>query len=410
MPIVLQNSTVTGNTAIGQDSNLLNFTKVMLKTNPATDSDADDYFAFQTSEGDAGDASADKSGRQADSFLVTFDRPVDPSEPGFDTQGRLLIGTDGGIWSGQSDDLLIGGRTTFDFDTLADFSIEQPVDRADDAPTEEISFAFGDLKVGYLGNSTSSADSGHAGGGGHGAGKAVFSDMSFSASVMNQDAPVSFDAYSPTFLGGIDVPASANPDGSVRTIPPATDAAGVTEYESGLVYSGESGGMGASPTGHYTQMVWANSDASASLGRQAMLKMFTADYVGDGESFADAGAADAAAAGGFGTWGLDRIDQRPPAPDDGGARLGDADTFDFPAYDASFRGGVSVAVGDVDGAGVGTSAATLGDGSVRVVFRSGTDEPAWSHGGDDLLIGGTTAFDGAPGNLQIAALTGFDFL
>ena len=223
---------------------------------------------------------------------------------------------------------------------------------------------------------------------------------------------VKVTSYSIGGAGGDIVPIAceANSDGSVRTIPPATDAAGVTEYESGLVYSGESGSMGASPTGHYTQMVWANSDASASLGRQAMLKMFTADYVGGGESFADAGAADAASAGGFGTWGLDRIDQRSRAPDDGSARLGVADTFDFFAYDASFRGGVSVAVGDVDGAGVGTSAATLGDGSVRVVFRSGTDEPAWSHGGDDLLIGGTTAFDGAPGNLQIAAFTGFDLL
>lgn len=218
---------------------------------------------------------------------------------------------------------------------------------------------------------------------------------------------VKVTSYSIAGAGGDIVPIATS-DGSVRTIPPATDAAGVTEHESGLVYSGESGGMGASPTGHYTQMVWADSDASAPLDRQTMLKMFAADYAGGGESFADAGAVDAAAAGGFGTWGLDRIDQRPPAPDDGGAPLGD--TFDFFAYDASFRGGVSVAVGDVDGAGGGTSAATLGDGSVRVVFRSGTDEPAWSHGGDDLLIGGTTAFDGAPGNLQIAAFTGFDLL
>jgi len=187
---------------------------------------------------------------------------------------------------------------------------------------------------------------------------------------------VKVTSYSIGGAGGDIVPIAceANSDGSVRTIPPATDAAGVTEYESGMVYSGESRGMGASPTGHYTQMVWDDSDASAPLSRQTMLKMFAADYAG------------------------------------GGARLGDADTFDFFAYDASFRGGVSVAVGDVDGAGVGTSAATLGDGSVRVVFRSGTDEPAWSHGGDDLLIGGTTAFDGAPGNLQIAAFTGFDLL
>ena len=54
-------------------------------------------------------------------------------------------------------------------------------DRADDAPMEEISFAFGDLKVDYLGNSTGSADSGHAGGGGHGAGKASFSNATRTA-------------------------------------------------------------------------------------------------------------------------------------------------------------------------------------------------------------------------------------
>ena len=35
----------------------------------------------------------------------------------FDAQGRLLIGTDGGIWSGGGEDLLIGGRTTYEFDS-----------------------------------------------------------------------------------------------------------------------------------------------------------------------------------------------------------------------------------------------------------------------------------------------------
>ena len=74
MPVVLQNSTVTGNTATGQDSSLLNFTKVMLKTDSARRSDADDDLVSQTSERDAGDASG-SSGRQLDSFVVTFDRP-----------------------------------------------------------------------------------------------------------------------------------------------------------------------------------------------------------------------------------------------------------------------------------------------------------------------------------------------
>ena len=34
----------------------------------------------------------------------------------FDAQGRLLIGTEGGIWNGGDEDLLIGGQTTFDVD------------------------------------------------------------------------------------------------------------------------------------------------------------------------------------------------------------------------------------------------------------------------------------------------------
>lgn len=116
MPLVLRNSTVTGNTAVGEDSSLLNFTKVMLRTDPLGNSDVDDYSVSQTSDRDA---SADTSGRQLDGFVVTFDRPVDPSTLEFDVQGRLLIGTDGGIWRGGGDDLLIGGLADDTIDASA---------------------------------------------------------------------------------------------------------------------------------------------------------------------------------------------------------------------------------------------------------------------------------------------------
>lgn len=54
------------------------------------------------------------SGRQLDAFVITFDRPVEQAAPAFEAQGRLLIGTDDGIWSGGDDDLLIGGQTTWE--------------------------------------------------------------------------------------------------------------------------------------------------------------------------------------------------------------------------------------------------------------------------------------------------------
>jgi prepilin-type processing-associated H-X9-DG protein len=81
------------------------------------------------------DASGDTSVRQLDGFVVTFDRPVDPATPvddpagiddliidaviseaataqtGFDAQGRLLVGTDGGIWRGFDADGKDGNAT-----------------------------------------------------------------------------------------------------------------------------------------------------------------------------------------------------------------------------------------------------------------------------------------------------------
>ena len=42
MPVVLQNSTLAGNTAIGQESSFMNFTKVMLRTDTAPHGGAGD--------------------------------------------------------------------------------------------------------------------------------------------------------------------------------------------------------------------------------------------------------------------------------------------------------------------------------------------------------------------------------
>ena len=70
MPIVLQNSTLSGNTATAEDkANLLSFTKVMLKTDQDPGSDS---FVFEDSP----------SGELA-----------------FEPQGRLLLGSEQGVFS-----------------------------------------------------------------------------------------------------------------------------------------------------------------------------------------------------------------------------------------------------------------------------------------------------------------------
>jgi hypothetical protein len=276
MPVVLQDSTVTGNTATGQDSNLLNFTKVMLKTDSARRGDADDDLVSQTSERDAGDASGG-SGRQLDSFVVTFDRPVDPSGGEFDTQGRLLIGTDGGIWSGAGDDLLIAGRTTFDF-------------------RGGITVAVGDMEASSIA-----------------AGTPLASVTDLIIDPFNPDRSAVHDVSLTGHSDGADnwemvvkvlnAETGSPGDGSVRPIPPAVQQ---PEHESGLVWSGESGGMNGDPAAEsYGQQnklqelraravadidqpsgpedrFVVDSDAGTVSARQAMLKMFSADYAGTG--------------------------------------------------------------------------------------------------------------------------------
>ena len=64
------------------------------------------------------DGSVRTSGPQV-SLVLTFqgDRIEPSGSSEIDAQGRLLVGTDGGIWRGAGEALLIGGRTTLDFDS-----------------------------------------------------------------------------------------------------------------------------------------------------------------------------------------------------------------------------------------------------------------------------------------------------
>jgi hypothetical protein len=205
-----------------------------------------------------------------------------------------------------------------------------PAEPADDAPEEAVSLNYAKLEVDYFG-STSSTDSS---GGGGGAGKVVVMDISVTASVPKSTQDASFNDHHTGALRNVSGAPSADDsggmlaglgDGSVRTIPPATDH-GVTEYESGLVYSGESGGMNEAQTGHFTQMVWAET-------RDATVQT-TNLY----------------------SWGLDRIDQRD-------------DAAGFFAYDAAFLGGVNVANASDDGytGGIFVAAGDL-DGARPQVF------------------------------------------
>jgi prepilin-type processing-associated H-X9-DG protein len=155
MPLVLQNATLSGNQAAGEqatgeDPNLLNFTKVMLGTDHDTSSangddavDAADLAVWRSSYGSATDSAASSLGRAEIYFVEVADgapgahssgvnavlldgsvRTVSLQDSGvsffafeagfrggvdvptsaeadtqFDMQGRLLLGTEGGIWS-----------------------------------------------------------------------------------------------------------------------------------------------------------------------------------------------------------------------------------------------------------------------------------------------------------------------
>lgn len=111
-------------------------------------------------------------------------------------------------------------------------------------------------------------------------------------------------------------------DGSVRGVSPATDAHAVTESESGLVYSGESGGLNEAHTAPIGVMTWDNVDNQPAVQPNAY------------------------------SWGLDRIDQRSDAAGPffaydagflGGVNVGAS------AGDPGFGGGIFVAAGDLDG-------------------------------------------------------------
>ena len=88
-------------------ANLLSFTKVMLRQDTApygSDIDVDDLLVNAViTEG-----SEDTSGRQLDSFIIEFDRPVDPAVP-MGEDWTLIVVTDHGQGSGGGRDLFIGG-------------------------------------------------------------------------------------------------------------------------------------------------------------------------------------------------------------------------------------------------------------------------------------------------------------
>ena len=135
-------------------------------------------------------------------------------------------------------------------------------------------------------------------------------------------------------------------DGSVRSIPPAVQQ---PEHESGLVWSGELGGINGDPDGGWPVMLWdnvKNAKPSASGGDESASQTgtvgghFTQIMCADTHSSIDQVNPP--------SWGLDRIDQR----------AADAGTGKVSVHD------ISISKQCDDAGGVN---ALLGDGSVRHV-------------------------------------------
>ncbi len=311
----------------------------------------------QTSERDAGGASGGTSGRQLDRFVVTFDRPVDPSGPEFDAQGRLLIGTDGGRWSGGDDDLLIGGRTAFDFRGGITVAGDMEASRiAAGTPLASVT----DLIIDPF-NPHSSA----------------VHDI---AIARQSDGGDNWEMV----VKVLDAEAGSPGDGSVRAIPPAVQQ---SEYESGLVWSGESGGMNGDPDG--AVMPWDNvknakPSAGASGGDESASQ--TTGTVGGGH-FTQIMWADTHSSIGHvnpPSWGLDRIDQR----------AADAATGKVSVHD------ISISKQCDDAGGVN---ALLGDGSVRHVNDAAA--PFFAYGDDfSVFVAASEALPG--GRLYLATEVG----
>lgn len=154
------------------------------------------------------------------------------------------------------------------------------------------------------------------------------------------------------------------------------DTAQVTERESGLIYSGESGGMneaGSDPAGPFS-FGWGAETSAAEASGPMKESMETMKKAWKDASSTPEGAGHAAGA----NWAFG----------DGSVR--DA-AGPFVAYGNGFIGGVFVGASDAVPNGRLYLATDVG------VFEQG--------GGDDLLIGGLTGFEPLPGQF-----TGFDLV
>ena len=249
-----------------------------------------------------------------------------------------------GYQSGGTDGGGNGTPTTGELE-LAD-SIEKPAASGDDAPTESVSFNFGQVKVDYFAGTAKSGMEGGAGrdllvGGlgsdnaGHDAGEPVFTDID----VTMQDAPASFFAFDASFRGGVDVPSASQGSGYAGQVDIAS-----------FSWSAETSAAEAEAAESMGAMKKAWKDASAS------------DHSG-GVSIA-VGDIDGSSSAPGGSGGIDVMI----------AEIGERDSFAFADS---------------------TSVSSLDGQTVRMFFRSGTDHISGG-GGDDLLIGGETALDTLP--------------
>lgn len=156
----------------------------------------------------------------------------------------------------------------------------------------------------------------------------VDGDVSAAHSEANVELTVKVLDAGGTFYG-----AMTGVDLAVRVVD--TETGHVTERESGLVYSGESGGLNESSTdvgGHYTQIMWDDTSGPMKESMETMKKAWKdASSTPEGKTTSDGDTAQGGD-GGFGTpysdltmpnearteatqntysWGLDRIDMSP---------------------------------------------------------------------------------------------------
>jgi hypothetical protein len=195
---------------------------------------------------------------------------------------------------------------------LADLPIEKPAASGDDAPTEEVSFNFGELKVDYFGGTSGAATSGIESGAGR--------DLLVGG----------LGSDNTGYAGQVDI---ASFSWSTETSAAAPEAAGPMKESMETM-----------------KKAWKDASASDDSGG---VSIAVGDI--DGSSSDSSGSAPSVSGG---------IDVMI-------AEIGERDSF---AFEDS------------------TSVSSLDGQTVRMFFRSGTDHVSGG-GGDDLLIGGDTGFE-----------------